>query len=398
VISIEMPAWSRKNVELEHDQAAEVSRLGLVDVVARGREQAWTLAAGSRIGVAFGSGWELRVRPRLAIPKLFFLLAYAADPKGWRDQSADFANEPDLLDAVASGFSWHALRAIECGLLRGYVRTDERLTTIRGRIRFGDQIARSASLPLPIEVSYDDYTEDILENRMLKTATVALLRLPRVPSLARKRLLKLRGLLDNVSLVERPREVKAPPLTRLNGRYGAGLRLAELILHSASIEAAKGPISASAFVFDMNRVFEDFVTIALREAMGPSGTMARSQWTGYLDEENQLGIRPDVTWWDGKRCMAVADAKYKALAPKTMPNADAYQMLAYCSVLRLRRGFLIYAKDSGERPRSHKVANSDCVIEVRTLDVEAGPNPLLRQVRALADEIAASYSRAAVAS
>jgi len=397
VILIEMPAWSRTDVELEHDQAAEVVRLGLVDVVARGREHEWTFVADSRIGVAFGSGWELRVRPRLAIPKLFFLLAYASDPKAWRDQSADFADEPDLLDAVASGFSWHALRAIECGLLRGYLQTDERLPTIRGRIRFGDQIARSASLPLPIEVSYDDYTEDILENRMLKTATVALLRLPRVPGLARKRLLKLRGLLDSVSLVDRPREVEAPQLTRLNERYGAAVRLAELILHSASVDASKGPISASAFVFDMNRVFEDFVTVALREAMGPLGGIVRSQWRGFLDEENRLGIRPDVTWWSGTSCLAVADAKYKALAPTKMPNADAYQMLAYCSVLRLRYGFLVYAKDSGERPRSHRVANSDCVIEVRTLDVEAGPNRLLQQVQTLAEEIAASASRREVA-
>lgn len=398
MISIEMSAWSCEDVELGHEQAAEVARFGLVDLVALGSEHAWRLVSGSHIGVAFGSGWELRVRPRLAIPKLFFLLAYAADPKGWRDQSADFANEPDLLDAVASGFSWHALRAIECGLLRGYVPTDGRLTTIRGRVRFGDQIARNASLPLPIEVSYDDYTEDVLENRMLKTATVALLRLPRVPALARKRLLKLRGLLDNVSLVERPREVEVPPISRLNERYGAGLRLAELILHSASIDFPKGPISASGFVFDMNKVFEDFVTIALREATGPSAGVVRSQQRRFLDEEHQLRIKPDVTWWDGERCMAVADAKYKALAPRTMPNADAYQMLAYCSVLRLSRGFLVYAKDSGERPRSHRVANSGCTIEVRTRDVEAGPNPLLRQVRALADEIVASGSRTELAS
>src|SRR5687767_553872 len=112
---IEMDAWSRQSTELSHDQAAELADLALVDVVAQAHGDSWLLVSNSRIGVATGSGWELRVKPRLAVPKLFFLLAYAADPDGWKDESAEFAFEPDLLDAVASGFSWHALNALEIG-------------------------------------------------------------------------------------------------------------------------------------------------------------------------------------------------------------------------------------------------------------------------------------------
>jgi 5-methylcytosine-specific restriction enzyme subunit McrC len=227
------------------------------------------------------------------------------------------------------------------GVLRGYVRIDEQLAGIRGRVRFGDQIARSANLPLPVEVSYDDYIEDIIENQMLKTASVALLRLPRLPGLARKRLLKLRGILDDVSLIGRPREASMPTLTRLNERYGPALRLAELILHASSIDAPKGPLVANAFVFDMNKVFEDFVSVALRAAMQGFGGDVRAQWRGWLDHERQLGIRPDITLWSSSTCLAVVDAKYKALELKGMPNADAYQMLAYCTALDLPRGFLV---------------------------------------------------------
>ncbi len=387
---IEMEAWSKSVAELTHDQAAELARLDLVDVVARPPADSWLLIADSRIGVATGRGWELRVRPRLVVPKLFFLLAYAADPKGWKDESAQFAVERDLLDVIASGFSWHALAALERGILRGYVRIDERLTGIRGRVRFGDQIARNANLPLPVEVSYDDYIDDIFENQMLKTAAVRLLRLPRLPGLARKRLLKLRALLDDVSLIERPREVTMPALTRLNERYGPSLRLADLVLHGSSIDAPKGEFVATAFIFDMNKVFEDFVTVALREAMQSSGGGVRAQWTGWLDHERGLGIRPDITWWLDDRCVAVVDAKYKSIELKGMPNADAYQMLAYCTALDLPRGFLVYAKDSGEPARRHSVRNSGCVIEVRTLDVEAEPEPLLAQVERLARDITRS--------
>jgi 5-methylcytosine-specific restriction enzyme subunit McrC len=312
------------------------------------------------------------------------------DPDGWKDELAHVAAETDLLDAIANGFSWHALRAIEQGILRGYVHVDERLSTIRGRIRFGDQLATSASLPFPIELSYDDYTEDIVENQIIKTASVLLLRLPRVTPLARRRLLRLRALLDDVSLVDRPREVKGPALTRLNQRYGSALRLAELVMKAASIDAPKGQLAATAFVFDMNKVFEDFVSVALAEAIARFGGELRPQWKGRLDRERGLRIIPDLTWWVGGKCVAVADAKYKALSVAGMPNADAYQMLAYCTALSLAEGFLMYAKDSGEPERSHHVVNSPYSINVRTLDVELDPGALLRQVDALAAEIAQS--------
>lgn len=384
-----MEAWTQLGVELTRDQAAELSGLDLVDVVAQPQSDGWVLVANSRIGVAIGNGWELRVRPKLAVPRLFFLLAYAADPRGWKDESAEFGFEPDLMDAVASGFSWHALRALELGVLRGYVHVDERLITIRGRVRFSDQIARSASLPLPVEVSYDDYTADILENRMIKTATLALLRLPRVPVLARMRLLKVRAVLDEVSLVDRPREAKMPPLTRLNQRYGPSLRLAELILHASSIDAAKGPFAATAFVFDMNKVFEDFVTTAFTESMRRHGGTVRPQVEEFsLDVDSRLRLKPDLSWWVGDHCLAILDAKYKAIDDGIMRHPDAYQMLAYCTAYGLPRGYLVYARDSGQESRTHRIRNANCEIVVAAVDVEKEPEEILAQMQALADSVA----------
>jgi hypothetical protein len=48
-----------------------------------------------------------------------FLFAYAADQRGWKDIVAPFKEERDEIAAVASGFSWHASRALERGPIRG---------------------------------------------------------------------------------------------------------------------------------------------------------------------------------------------------------------------------------------------------------------------------------------
>ena len=44
----------------------------------------WQVRTGSKVGVVLGDGWELWVAPKLPVPRLMFLLAYARDPNGWK--------------------------------------------------------------------------------------------------------------------------------------------------------------------------------------------------------------------------------------------------------------------------------------------------------------------------
>ena len=113
---------------------------------------------------------------------------------------------------------------------------DERSPALRGRLRIADQIART--LPLPLELTYDDYTVDVAENRMLRGAAELLLRFPRVPKPPAMRLLRVRATLEEVTPARGP--TRAPEITRLNERYAPALRLAELILSSASITTERG--------------------------------------------------------------------------------------------------------------------------------------------------------------
>jgi 5-methylcytosine-specific restriction enzyme subunit McrC len=392
VNTVKMTAWAAARVALTHEQAAQIAQLGLVDVAAEPGSDRWRLTSGSKIGVAAGEDWELRVRPKIDVPKLFFLLAYGRDPAGWRSTVALFDPEPEFVDAIASAFSMHAIRALEQGVLRGYVHVEERSAYVRGRIRFSDQIA-AGGVPLPIAIEYDDYTTDILENRLLKTAATLLLRLPRVPTAARRRLMHLRLLLDEVDLLDRPREAVAPPITRLNERYLPAMRLAELVLRNSSLDAAAGSVAGIAFVFDMNDVFEEFVTTALGDALTAGAGRAVAQWSSSLDLEGGVGIRPDLTWWLGDRPAAVIDAKYKSLADASVRAADAYQMFAYCTALDLASGFLVYAKDRDVRIQNHTVRNSGRELRVRTLDLEQEPAQLMDDVEALADEIRATVGR-----
>lgn len=195
-----------------------------------------------------------------------------------------------------------------------------------------------------------------------------------------------------VRVLRDQRDFVAPQTTRLNKRYEPALVLAELILRHASVTATRGEVASASFVFDLNKVFEDFVSTALKQALRRYGGEVRFQHRDRLDVDTPaaLPLEPDITWWSQGRCLAVIDAKHKSIANRTMPNADAYQMLAYCTALLRRRGFLVYAKDSGELERRHVIRNSPYTLDVRVLDVESEPDALLAQVDELAADVAAS--------
>jgi 5-methylcytosine-specific restriction enzyme subunit McrC len=392
-----LTAWAnREPRRIDPEHAQEIARCDGIRVELRTAPDQFLLSTDSRVGVLVGAGWELRIEPRLPIPHLLYLLAYSMRPAGWRDLVASFGERRDLVSALANGFAFHAERALEQGVLRGYAAIEERRHVLRGRIRFGDQLSRIPGLPMPLEVSYDDHTPNVVENRMVLTAAEQLLRLPRLSSTARRRLLHLRALLEEVEPLPPGREVTAPPTTRLNVRYESALALAELILRGRSLVHSAGGTPSTAFLFDMNEVFERYLYARLRDSFKPYGGEVRSSRIGHLDHERGIPLEPDITWWRGGVCRGVIDAKYKSLFEgSTMPNADAYQMLAYCIALRLPRGFLVYAKDAGAGIRRHTVVVHGYEIHVRSVDVTLEPRDLEAQFDTIAAEVAASARAAA---
>jgi 5-methylcytosine-specific restriction enzyme subunit McrC len=94
-------------------------------------------------------------------------------------------------------------------------------------------------------------------------------------------------------------------------------------------------------------VFEDFVTAALREAFRPYGGELVAQYASTLDVDGTVKIAPDLVWLVDGEVRACIDVKYKVEKHGQYPNADLYQMAAYCRRFGLGEGWLVYAAGSG---------------------------------------------------
>ncbi|MEU6096198.1 restriction endonuclease [Streptomyces sp. NPDC047079] len=354
----------------------------------------WSLRAGSKVGsVAVGvpgadETFIVRIVPKTPIARLFFLVGYSLDPKGpWRDGEVEVAEHRDLLPALAHAVERQVDQALRRGLLQGYRATEESALVVRGRIREAEQIRRRFGATLPVEVTYDEFTTDIAENRLLRAAVDRLLRLPGVPRDVRRRLLHQRARLADVAVVVRGQPLPEWWPTRLNARYHTALSLARVVLDNASAEHASGGLRIDGFLFDMNKLFEDFVTVALRETLSGSGRSARLQDAHHLDEAAAVRMRPDFVLYgaDGAP-VAVVDAKYKTEKRGGFPETDLYQMLAYCTALGLREGHLVYAKGNASHA-AHRVRHAGILIRQHALDLDQQPAGLLADIAAVARQM-----------
>lgn len=352
-----------------------------------GREGAYDLTPGSVIGAVALPGLAVEIRPKIEIDRVLFLLSYALDPRAWRRDTFLFEARPSLLESLIPSFVRQVRHAFRRGLLQGYRSDEDALQTLRGRIRIDDQLRRRFGLFPPVEVRFDELTEDIEVNRLIRAAVDRLERMPLRFDDSRTALRRIRGALERVTLKEyTPAQLPEIAWDRLNEHYRGAVEMAKLILRSTSFDLRHGAVRASAFLVDMNEVFETFVAEALREALGlsprafPRGARGRDLW---LDQGRAIRLEPDLSWWEGSACLFVGDLKYKRVGMRGIKHPDLYQLLAYTVAAGLSTGLLIYAAGEGE-PAAHEIVEAGKRLEVVTLDLSCEPRALLAQIGELA--------------
>ena len=414
---IDLKEWvPSRSISLSDDELRELigfrDKLKLKIEPGSSASGAYSLTPGATIGALEIGDLSVSIKPKLPIGRVLYLAAYAMGVD-FREERFDYASQPTLVEALVPALTRAARRAFARGLLHGYRTEEEALHTVRGRIRVADQIRRRFGVPLPVEVRYDDFTDDVPANRLVKAAADRLGKLRIRSAQSRLDLAWVAATLGNVSLVAfPPNAVPEVKFDRLNEHYREVVTLARLILLHTSIEASRGRVRASGFLMDMNVVFQDFVTRALREELGltewtflSDGNLPRRgiflakrhrKRPNHLGAVDTIALKPDVSWWEGPdrhTCTFVGDAKYKRVENEQVPNADLYQLLAYTTALDLPGGLLIYAQGEAEDV-IHNVLNAQKQLEIATINLSGSIGSLQAEIGRLAERVRTLRRRA----
>ena len=151
---------------LQHARALDLS----IEPVVHGLSK-YRLSARSTVGAVEIGDLSIMIEPKIDIAQLLSLASYAMGVFQPQEQRQfDFAERQSLPDALALALASVARRAFGRGLLHGYRTEEQALQTVRGRIRIGEQMRRRFGAGLPVEVRFDEFTDDIIEHQLVRAA------------------------------------------------------------------------------------------------------------------------------------------------------------------------------------------------------------------------------------
>ncbi|MEN3062222.1 MAG: hypothetical protein ABC595_03855 [Candidatus Methanosuratincola petrocarbonis] len=292
------------------------------------------------------------VQNRLA---LFWLLSFVG---AFEIKESDFLKKGlekmDFFDLMKYVFARNLNDQVKDGVYRDYVPAEGNERYLKGRLDFVKDIRHNYADRSRFYVRYDEYTEDNPMNRTLAAAVRGMV--PGSGVMSRQLLARLSAAFCDVGyengnglLVQRVTK------NRLNERYWPSYEMAKIFLSGKVPQIYSGKdLLTYGFLFDMNRLFEEFVGKFLKrhanEIFG-EGAEALVQ-PGY--RFGDLAIRPDVIIRLKDRTI-VLDTKYKGIPEETeRSNADIFQVYTYCMAMKERDpsneavGILLYPKHVGE--------------------------------------------------
>lgn len=300
----------------------------------------------------------------IAIRNVYVMMAYSFQTVRTTGEghveAEEFEHLHDLMAAILSrGVSTQVKR----GLHRDYIRFDDRLTTVRGRIDMSRTAAARAATPGSVVCSFDEYEHDTPFNQALKSVIVLLLRHGQVAQPRKDALRRLLPYLESVTLVS-PGAIRWNTFTyhRTNASYRMLLGVCELVVRGMLQTEESGATKLRAWLSDeaMSSLYERF----LREYYAfhhPDLSPRARLVTWDYDDDTAIGtdqlptMRTDVTLRRGNRTLIV-DAKYYGSSMQTgmygkstVHSANLYQMLAYTKNEDVTQdgsvsGLLLYAR------------------------------------------------------
>lgn len=337
-------------------------------------ERSWSgdgynITAGGHIGTLVVDGLRIHIKPKVPIANLFYMLTYAHDLADFRDKVAPIGDSTELFEFIVEIFVKQVDDLVRWGIHRSYVDEEEDRRYLRGRLLLGTHLRRNLVHASRFHVRTNEFTADLLENRILKTTlgTLSRVRLntPRLSQQVRR----------SWSAFS---EVSATPVAaadcdqvhynRLNERYRSTINLARLLLQHLSLEHHAGQTPFATFVLPMHLVFERFVARYLTEALSGWPTFRVSpQERLWLDEDHTMKAAPDIIVRHNRRPIIVLDTKYKIYGEKPK-EADVYQMIAYGHTLGIDQCVLIYPSDDAPDERKQLIGGIDLDIRAMSLD------------------------------
>lgn len=339
------------------------------------------LRARGVVGVIAAADCQLEILPKIAASgeqdaapenlrrRLVHMLSVARDLRIDAQNSASLGWQRDtLLEILIRIFCNKMTEAVRHGIPRRYIAHTDDLPALRGRLNVTRQFSVLAAQPQHLACEYDELSADIDLNRVMKAAISKLSRV----ATAADNLRSLRELsfayADITDVASSALRWERITLDRTNDRWRELLSLAELLLGDRHQTTNSGASGGHALLFEMNVLFEEYVTKLLKRGLAGTPFTATSQG-GQRDclfegQQGRFRTRPDIIIRHHGDVVMVIDTKWKRITPRIedakqgIGQGDVYQLMAYSQLYECDQVMLLYPHHHGLPKRSLSLAYS----------------------------------------
>ena len=322
--------------------------------------------------------------PKVGISNVLKMYDYSTKIFPTKDYDIELKEETNFLDLLTRIFIDEVETICRTAYRRFYALKIENLLTIKGKILVSETIQRNWLQP-HVQCEYQEFTDDILDNQILKFATYIQLKAYTGNQRSYGLLNRLRNLysfFDNVSLhMLNARDVDTVIYDRLNSIYSTAHKLSRFFIEYLHVSHGYGEHGFYSFMINMEKLFEDYVRNTIRlfnlKYSVIDGNRGKKR---FLDMKETFTIlKPDVMLEQNKTIKLVLDCKYKKIpkipeddeveVAKPLPS-DVYQMLSYLVGMKCPQGVLVYPKDECEDAMIPiKVEEKEYMIYVKQIDL-----------------------------
>jgi len=286
-----------------------------------------------------------------------------------------------LLDVFILDFCTQLNTQLIQGKLRQYISIEENLPVLRGKLLANQQMRHNLAHRERLFCQYDELSEDIFINQVIKFTLRLLLPKTRSDSV-KKAVRQLLYAFDGISDIHiNSQKLELLIVDRTAARYKTVIDLCLLFIESLSPDTNAGKNQSFALMFDMNQLFENWVASILKPVAHKNGLRLREQgprkYLAYRPDIDRsvFQMKPDICLLDewGKPVL-IADAKWKLLekneAKLGISQPDLYQMQAYASRYGVQNLALIYPQQKGMQAQYELNIQGDFPSKLNILTVD----------------------------
>lgn len=254
---------------------------------------------------------------------------------------------------------------VKQGLKSTYITKEDNIKFFKGKFLINEQIKHNLCHKERFYMAFDEFDLNRPENKLIKATLEKLRRL--TTNWDNSKEIKL--LLNDFETIEASqnyeKDLAKVIIDRNSIVYEKIMQWVKVFLFNKTFTSFHGENNSKALLFNMNKLFEDYVAHKIDEVFSPKGWKVSAQDKGYylFNSPKMFQLKPDIVIKKGETTV-ILDTKWKKLTNDRSKNYgisqnDMYQMYAYSKKYNTPDVWLLYPMNEKMHEYSDKKIYED---------------------------------------